>query len=101
MKHRHIEIFDIGRQVLCDSCGDDYTDKPDSGGVQFQSKAYCPVCAVGLLAAAQRYGEESLIRGHCPPGVAYADWVRGLRDGHNTVTITTITNKEDDNGRKE
>ena len=30
---------EVGRTVICDDCGADYTDRPDTGGLVFQSKA--------------------------------------------------------------
>jgi hypothetical protein len=70
-----IEI-DPGNTVLCDLCNANYTDRSDSGGFMFQSKAVCPSCAVEFEASVKGYGEESMIGARCPAGVAFADWVR-------------------------
>jgi len=67
---------DMGRQVLCDSCSKDFTDLPDEGGIQFQSKAICPECTPRWHARAVQYGETKFIRAICPDGVRFADWVR-------------------------
>ena len=71
-----VETLHPGRLVFCDGCGDDYTDSPATGGILFQSKALCPTCAPKWEQGAKHHGEERLIRGHCPNGMTYADWVR-------------------------
>ena len=65
-----------GRLVFCDDCGEDYTDRPDAGGVLFQSKALCPTCAPKWESNAKAYGEMEYLRARCPDGMAFADWVR-------------------------
>ena len=69
-------VVDMGRRVLCDSCSKDFTDLPDTGGMQFQSKAICPECSPRYLANVRKYGEEKYIRAICPDGMSFADWVR-------------------------
>lgn len=78
IRFRVINI-DPGRGVYCDICGDDFTDSPASGGFLFRSNAYCPSCAEKWLPEIKKYQEEHFIRGHCPEGVSFADWVRSLR----------------------
>jgi len=70
-----IEI-DIGDRVVCDDCNKDYTDRQESGGILFQSKAICPNCTPKWKLSAEEYGEEHFIRAVCPPGKSFADWVR-------------------------
>ena len=65
-----------GRIVVCDDCTNDYTDRDDEGGILFQSKAICPACAPYWLQGAATYGETHFVRGRCPPGKSFADWVR-------------------------
>lgn len=65
-----------GREVLCDSCGADWTERTESGGLLFQSKAICPECSASWEEGARRYGETNLIGGTCPAGKSFADWVR-------------------------
>ena len=36
------EAIPVGRTVVCDICDQDWTDRPESGGFLFVSKAYCP-----------------------------------------------------------
>ena len=81
---------DIGRLVVCDWCEADYTDRPESGGVLFGSKAACPGCvADGFEERAKSFGEARFIRERCPDGVSFADWIRGMRerDGSNFIRI--------------
>ncbi len=66
----------MGRRVLCDSCSKEFTDLPDTGGMQFESKAICPECSPRYLANARKYGETKFIRAICPEGMSFADWVR-------------------------
>lgn len=62
--------------VLCDFCGDDWSERTESGGILFQSKATCPQCTPRLLESARKYNEEHFIRGKCPSDMSFADWVR-------------------------
>lgn len=66
-------------KVLCDSCSKDWSDSDLFGGLLFGSKAYCPDCVPGLEQSIYEHGEERFIKGRCPVGMSYADWVRDLR----------------------
>lgn len=68
-----------GDSVICDSCGEDWTDRTETGGFLFVSKAYCPVCAEQSLPVIKQYHEEHFIRAWCPADISFADWVRRLR----------------------
>lgn len=70
---------DVGERVYCDDCSREYTASDETGGVLFQSKAIGPCCAAKWLDRARRYDETRFVRRICPPGVAFAEWVRGLR----------------------
>lgn len=74
-----ISSFDVGRYVECDGCGADLTDDTRTGGFIFTSKGYGPCCADRVMASVRGYGEEEYIRGTCPAGVAFADWIRDIR----------------------
>lgn len=80
-------VIEVGRTVLCDRCCTDMTDDPRSGGFLFDSAAYGPCCADEALASIRGYCEESRIRGWCPAGVSFADWVRGLRGPTAVITV--------------
>ena len=71
-------ILDPGRNVLCDDCLGDWTDRPESGGILFGSKAICPECAPSWISEATHFGELSHIRARCPEGTSFADWVRDV-----------------------
>lgn len=89
-KPKKIEIIaDFGRQVFCDSCNGEWTERPESGGFLFGSKAYCPECEPDALDRIIEYDEQHFIKGHCPPSKSYADWCRNLRGGDNTVKLIT------------
>ena len=69
--------FDPGSNVICDGCSEDWTDRPEAGGVYgLETKAFCPDCAPGIETLVQRYGEEDHIYARCPPDKSFADWVR-------------------------
>lgn len=75
-------ILDPGPRVFCDSCGAEWTDRKESGGILFQSKAICPECAPKWVKDIDAFGEAHLVRGNCPPGKSFPDWVRqDLRSG--------------------
>lgn len=78
---------DIGQIVVCDFCDKDWTDSGVSGGILFQSKAVCPDCTPRILKSVRDHGEEEFIRGTCPPGQAFADYIRALRGGDNTIAF--------------
>ena len=81
MDLRGFNVYKIepGDTVLCDFCGDDWTNKTGSGGFLFQSKAVCPKCSPTHLEAIKKYGEGHLIRGECPEEMSFADWIRSFR----------------------
>ena len=86
-KHTNIHIIEIGKNVACDICNYDFTDSDDSGGFLFETFAYCPKCASESLARIQSYGEEQYIKGYCPEGMSFREWVLKLRNGDNTIKI--------------
>lgn len=80
-----LEIIDIGNQVICDWCGTDFTDRDDQGGILFGSKACCPICTLEVERSAMRYQEYHYIKGRCPAGMSFREWVLELRGGDNTI----------------
>ena len=74
----HINL-DPGRNVFCDDCDGDWTDRPESGGIYgFGSKAICPECTPKWIKDAERYGELHHIKARCPEEMSFADWVRNV-----------------------
>jgi hypothetical protein len=72
-----VYTIDPGREVICDTCNVNWTDRPESGGIfGFSTKAICPECAPKILADAERYGEMKYLKARCPEGKSFADWVR-------------------------
>lgn len=71
--------IDVGECVICDYCGLDCSESPQSGGFLFGSYACCPNCADDMLATIRKYGEEDRIQATCPNNVSFANWVRSLR----------------------
>jgi hypothetical protein len=82
------EKFLVGREVICDICDKDWTDRPESGGFLFTSKAYCPDCAVEGLRGIKKYKEERYIVAMCGDE-SFADFVRRMRgpDAYIRVTV--------------
>jgi hypothetical protein len=85
-KHTHITVREIGNTVICDVCGEDYTNSDERGGFLFGTYAYCPKCATRCMSDILRYGETDRIKAKCPLGMTYRDWVLKLRGGDNTIT---------------
>jgi hypothetical protein len=81
------EAIPVGRNVVCDICDQDWTDRPESGGFLFVSKAYCPDCAVEGLRTIKRYKEERRIRALCG-SESFADFVRRLRGPDAFIRVT-------------
>jgi hypothetical protein len=79
----------MGDCVICDMCGEDFTNRKEAGGFTFGSKAVCPLCAPGIEASAIAYGEACYIRERCPAGMEFRRWVidvlRGGKPGVSTV----------------
>ena len=73
------EAIPVGDIVACDDCGVDFTNRPDSGGFIFQSKAICPACARRWRRLIALYGEQHCIRAVCPEGQTFAAFVRAWR----------------------
>ena len=89
-----VQQIDLGNQVFCDYCGDDYTSRDETGGILFGSHACCPPCAKEVERDAIKFGEQQFIRDRCPDGVKFCDWVLWLRGGDNTVTIISCGSPE-------
>lgn len=86
-------VIDIGRLVACDDCGTDYTDSPASGGFVWHNRATCPTCADRVLKVLPTQKLVRLLQSglHCAAGVSFADFVRELRGGNNTIKVTPPT----------
>ena len=82
------EAIPVGDIVVCDDCSVDYTNRPDSGGFIFESKAICPACAPGWRRLIALYGEHSMIRAVCPEGQTFAAFVRAWRGPNATIRVT-------------
>lgn len=95
-KHTNIHVINIGQAVVCDQCNDDFTNSDESGGFLFGSHAYCPKCARESIDAIRGYGEEKYITARCPEGMSFKEFCLGLRQGDNTIQITSIEMRESD-----
>lgn len=89
------EEIDFGTRVICDFCGEEWTGRPESGGLLFGSKAVCPTCAPALERDIARYHEEHFVKGRCPDGMPFAAWVLDLRGGNNKIRILTGNDARD------
>lgn len=87
-----VTVIEMGDDVFCDFCGDDYTHSDAVGGIQFGSKAACPKCAPEIEASASKYGESSYIKNRAEKGQLFRDFViQTLRGGeHGKITITSF-----------
>ena len=68
-----------GRTVVCEACGADWTDRPDTGGFMYDDHPVGPCCARRLGDRARGTGNPDRIWGRCPPGRSFASWIRELR----------------------
>lgn len=71
--------IDPGDKVYCDFCNIDFTDRDDTGGFLFGSKAVCPACEDEMLSTIEEYNEQHLIKAYCPKSYSFADWIRTMR----------------------
>jgi hypothetical protein len=73
----HVITIDVGDVVLCDICGEDWSNRQETGGIYgFMTKAICPDCAPRIEESAKRYGEEQYLLERCPLNKSFAQWVR-------------------------
>jgi hypothetical protein len=82
------EAIPVGDIVVCDDCSVDYTNRPESGGFIFQSKAICPACAPRWRRLIALYGETHHVRAVCPDGQVFAAFVRAWRGPNATIRVT-------------
>jgi hypothetical protein len=74
-------IIDPGDEVRCDFCNACYTDRDDTGGLMFESKAVCPKCiADGFEREVAELGETRFIVARCPETMSFRIWVLSMRD---------------------
>lgn len=64
------------QEVVCDGCNKDFTESMESGGIQFETKAFGPCCQESVERSAEKYKETHFIKARCPEGKSFADWVR-------------------------
>jgi hypothetical protein len=78
----------IGRNVFCDGCSWDWTERTETGGFIFGSYAYCPTCAPVMLRGIKSHNEEQYIKGFCPPSQSFADWCREMRGPDASIKVS-------------
>jgi len=72
-------VIDPGNEVVCYTCGKDFTNSDAPGGIYgLGMRVICPECAPRILEDAKRCGELQYIAAKCPEGMAFADWVRNV-----------------------
>lgn len=89
-KEPEVQTFEIGDTVICDWCGKDYTNPPESekcGGLMFGSKACCPECVPRVIKGAKEYNEESYITEYCPEGMPFKEWIIKRSGGKRTLKV--------------
>lgn len=82
-----IDTIDIGDTVLCDLCNADFTDKSDTGGFVFESKAVCPNCTPDFLRSVRDNHELEYVRAICPEGMPFREFILRYRNGNNTISV--------------
>jgi hypothetical protein len=82
------EEWDIGDTVICDTCGVDFTNAPESqekGGMLFGSNGVCPRCAPRMEKDAIKYGEQGYIKARAGADETFKDFIVRIRNGNNKV----------------
>jgi hypothetical protein len=82
-----IQQIDVGDHVECDGCCKNFTKSDESGGILFTSKGYGPCCVARMEKTIAGCEEQRFIKGRCPPGMSFKDWILKIRNGDNTITI--------------
>lgn len=77
--------IDVGNTVVCDMCNADFTNSDKQGGFLFGSKGVCPDCQDRVMSDIKKYNEEYYIKGYCPEGMSFKDWILKLRNGDNKI----------------
>jgi hypothetical protein len=85
------EDISMGDIVVCDYCGRDWRGRTESGGLIFQSKAICPLCAPEAEKGIRQFGEERYVRARCREGVSFWHFVLDYRQrtGSTFIRVTT------------
>lgn len=79
MQPFNVITIDPGREVQCDACGGDWTNRQESGGFYGHgTKAICPDCEPRWIESSRTLGELHLIKAYCPKDMYFADWVRDV-----------------------
>lgn len=76
-----IKIITIepGIAVLCDLCGEDYTNSDDKSGYIFANKAVCPKCADRFMESIKHHNEEQYITLRANKDESFRDFVYRVR----------------------
>jgi hypothetical protein len=83
---KEVTVIDFGSHVLCDFCNEEHSaDKTAIGGVLHGTYALCPKCV--------EYSDlkPSQIRARAAAMETFHAFVMRIRDGNNTMTITSHT----------
>lgn len=89
----HVEI-PIGNVVLCDFCGDDYTNSTETGGFISDNWAACPKCHKGMLNQIKKCNEEHLIEAYCPANMSFAEFVINYRGKDAKIIVDSFSSKD-------
>jgi hypothetical protein len=87
MNEPKTKIFDIGDQVYCDLCGEDYTHSDETGGFLFLSKGVCPKCAPGFMKTIKACNKKKYIKALNNNQTPFREFILKIRDGDNRVII--------------
>lgn len=82
-------IIDIGDEVACDYCNG---DSEETGGMLFMGYAICPICTAKTIQDYRREGKglpKRSVDAVCPEYLSFHDFVLSLRNGDNTIKITS------------
>ena len=75
-----VEItIDVTKVVFCDICFTEFTKSDKKGGFILDAKNVCPDCSPFQMREIRRDKREQHITATCPPGIAFADFIRARR----------------------
>lgn len=74
-----INIWEMNKKVICDLCGEDFTNSTEKGGILFNSNAVCPNCLPEFMESISKYNEWHFIKDKALEDETFCDFVLRIR----------------------
>ena len=75
----NVITVDVGDDVICDYCSEDFTNSNQVGGFILSGDAICPNCAERTWKLLKKHNEERYLKAICKENESFADFVRNYR----------------------